>query len=132
FAVECTEKLIEYAIKEEEEETVQALLLLIISRTSDKVANVRSKALYIFVQVLQCAVKSESNTKLLNKISNAEKQEESKMDVNDVSDQIDSNLDIDGVIGKRIKDLSPLVRKAAIQVIEHLILLNPNMFLKPE
>src|SRR5690606_24147345 len=66
YAVECSLKILEDSLKtcteenpisegSSEEENIQSLLVILLSRTSDKAANVRSKALYSFVHVLQLA-----------------------------------------------------------------------------
>lgn len=133
FAVECACQLsIDLIVQIDssgDEETVainillQHLLAVIISRISDKVVAVRSKALFSFVQVIQEASQSDKAKALMTSILSSEDEldvvmqngDNSRASTNNTepnltSSQQDPNTEfvMSGLIMKRVMDISPV------------------------
>jgi hypothetical protein len=122
FAVEISNTLLDLLLEMKEiSQLVKDLIYILIGRSSDKTNTVRTKSLNSLVSVLEKAISNETIAQIMIDIFSSPSEEEEE-------DQEES--EIGGFIGQRLHDVSPGVRKAALQFVECMIQLDPKKFLK--
>lgn len=129
YAVEIVSGILETLLTSQDfkEDEISSLFMIFTARTSDKASGVRTKALSCFVNVLEEAVNNDTIGSFLKTMFEDDDEPED-------GEIVDPNAeeDIGGLIGQRINDPSPTVRKTAIQFVEFMSILNPKMYLTPK
>lgn len=113
FALECAMSILDQFLSAEKvetvsKETIQQLLIVLMSRLSDKIVGVRSKALGGFVQALQLATTNDLAKTLVLAVLNQEPAAVENKDEEVLEDAKDSTSMASGAIWDRMTDSSPV------------------------